>query len=422
MTKIDRHFVAAMLLACHACGSPSGPAGDGLPTGWTDVSAGVAHACGLSDGGTAYCWGDNEFGQLGDGTTSLRSYPVRVSTSETFASIQAGDQSTCGLTGEGEAWCWGRNDVGQLGDGSLDHRLLPSRVEGGPYTTLAVGSYVGCGLHMNGGTECWGGDRYGTYLGSGASLCPGPYAGDAWGCSSVPVWVESGLPLRTLSLGVFHACGLLDGGSAACWGAGNYGQLGPAASDICDSGVPPAGPPVSCSYQPIELELSNLSAIEAGSSHTCATTAGGRGLCWGGVGLDYGELGDGDPVGSEAPRVVGGLPGVSSLHPSAVGRLPPFTCGLDAVGKAWCWGAGEEGQLGRVPTGLCAGVLCSPSPSIVPGDHTYATLVLGRAFVCGLGTEGVIYCWGDNESGQLGDGSRVSRPTPMPVKPSDVTQ
>jgi alpha-tubulin suppressor-like RCC1 family protein len=111
------------------------PTAVSLPNGVTFVSieAGVYHTCGLTSAGAAYCWGNSGNGQLGDGTTTGSSAPVAVSAPEgvTFARLAAGSYHTCGVTSAGAAYCWGFNDYGQLGDGTTTSRATPTAVTAG---------------------------------------------------------------------------------------------------------------------------------------------------------------------------------------------------------------------------------------------------------------------------------------------------
>jgi alpha-tubulin suppressor-like RCC1 family protein len=92
------------------------------------ITAGQSHTCGLTAAFTAYCWGDNTFGQLGDGTTTDRLTPTAVGGGLTFAYLKAGDLSTCGVTTTGVGYCWGDNEYGQLGNGGHTAALLPTKI------------------------------------------------------------------------------------------------------------------------------------------------------------------------------------------------------------------------------------------------------------------------------------------------------
>src|SRR2546428_2592567 len=126
---------------------------------FTAVSASGDSGCGLTTAGAAYCWGANDRGQLGVGTTTDRSRPVRVLGTVRFASLSTGDFHTCGLTAEGTAYCWGLNEQGQLGDGTEKQRSSPVAVVGGlRLSVLSAGGEPACGLPA-GGAACWRGRK-----------------------------------------------------------------------------------------------------------------------------------------------------------------------------------------------------------------------------------------------------------------------
>lgn len=129
---------------------------------FVSVSAGVAHTCAVTTNGTAYCWGRNVNGQLGDGTTTSRTTPVAVAGALRFVAVSAGNSHSCGVTASGEAYCWGGNHRGQLGEGSVSGRTSPTRVTGGlRLSSVGAGGAHTCGLTEGGAAYCWGSNAYG---------------------------------------------------------------------------------------------------------------------------------------------------------------------------------------------------------------------------------------------------------------------
>src|SRR5258706_332114 len=189
-------------------------------TGFTSVSAGSAYTCGVTSAGAAYCWGDNIYGDLGNGLTTYSSTPVAVSGGLTFAVVSAGYDHSCGVTTDGAAYCWGWNVSGELGNGSTTDSSAPVPVSGG--LTLAVisaGSEHSCGVTTSGAAYCWGYNSSGE-LGNGSTTD-----------SRTPVAVSGGLTFAAISAGNFYTCGGTTGGAASCWGENHFTQPrnGPAA-------------------------------------------------------------------------------------------------------------------------------------------------------------------------------------------------
>ena len=279
------------------------------------VSAGSSHTCGVTPDGTTYCWGDNTFGELGDGTTTNRTTAVRVLGGLTFASVSAGNLSTCGVTTGGAAYCWGWNGAGQLGDGTTTNRAVPVTVLGGlTFTTLTAGLNHSCGVTTAGAAYCWGQNSHGQ-LGDGTTT----------GRNS-PVAVVGALVFAAVSAGGYHTCGLTTAHAAYCWGQNTGGQLGDGTTTDGTSPVPVLG------------GLS-FAAVGAGGGHTCGMTTGGAAYCWGGN--SSGQLGDGTTTNRSAPVAVMG-----GLRFAVVSAGGAHTCGVTTGAAAYCWGRNSSGQLG----------------------------------------------------------------------------
>jgi alpha-tubulin suppressor-like RCC1 family protein len=200
----------------------------------TYASAGGAHTCALlrpivpagPPGDDAYCWGDNTYGQLGDGTTTSRLTRVPVSGMQDATRIGAGIFHNCAVVSGGEARCWGRNNGGQLGDGSRISRSTPVEVDGGhSFEQLSAGLYHTCGVTSGDEAMCWGDNTYGQ-LGDGTTED-----------RTQPVLVLGNLTFEVISAGAHHSCGVTTSGEAYCWGRNAEGGLGDGTSDDRDRPV-----------------------------------------------------------------------------------------------------------------------------------------------------------------------------------------
>ncbi len=356
-------------------------------TQFVAIAAGADHTCALTSAGGVKCWGDNTYGQLGDGTTSNRTTPVDVKGLEVGVSfISAGFGHTCALTKDGGVKCWGNNYDGELGDGTTTQRLTPVDVNGmtSGVSAIALGSSYTCALTSTGGVKCWGWRN--TYAEGND---------DPTTKRLVPVDVN-GLTsgISAIAAGTAHTCVLTSDGGVKCWGSNGEGQLG-------DGTTINRATPVDVSGL-----TSRVSSIAANGYYTCALTSKGSVRCWG-INL-AGQLGNGTTTNQTTPIDVSGLTnGVTAITAGGT-----YTCALTSNGKVMCWGNNTQGQLGNgtidqqiKPTdvsGLSSGII-----AITAGD----------LHACALTLDGIVKCWGSNFLGQLGDGTIIQRFAPVDVNP-----
>lgn len=345
-----------------------------LTTGsFASVSAGSNSTCGVATSGVGYCWGNNSIGQLGNGATANSTTPFKVAGGITFSSVSAGSLQNyaCGLATTGAAYCWGYNDYGQLGRGNLTNSTTPVAVTGNlTFTALSAGGGgQACGLVAGGAAYCWGWNGSGQ-LGSPAgafSTTPAPVSGGlsfkaisagqngttcgvtiggsayCWGNnvdgeigngtttnSGTPVAVSGGLSFKSISAGFASTCGLTPAGAAYCWGDNTYGELGNGTT--------------TNSLTPVAVGGGfTFSVISAGDAFACGVTTAGAAYCWGYNGL--GQLGIGSTKRSSSPVA---LPGGMSFASISAGYAS--ACAVTPGGAAYCWGDNTSGQLGNRST------------------------------------------------------------------------
>ena len=348
----------------------------GLSSGASEISAGGWHTCALTDSGAVKCWGDNGDGQLGDGTTTNRNVPIAVSgLSSGIIAIAGGGDHTCALASSGAVKCWGDNEYGQLGDGTTVNRNVPVNVSGLSSGIIAIagGGAHTCALASSGAVKCWGDNEYGQ-LGDGTN-----------NDSNISVNV-SGLSsgIIAIAAGGEHTCALTSSGALKCWGANGDGQLGNGRSNV-----------------PVDVSglSSGIIAISAGGVHTCALTYSGAVKCWGFNW--YGQLGDGTGGywrnDSNVPVAVSGL----SSGISAISAGWYHTCALTDSGAVGCWGRNNYGQLGDWTYGGLSNVPVAVSYL----SSGISAISAGKGHTCALTSSGAVKCWGYNWHGQLGDGT-----------------
>ncbi len=358
----------------------------GLETGIIALSQGSEHTCVLTSSGGVKCWGANIDGQLGNGTSDYSNIPVDViGLGSGVTAIEAGGKHTCALIAAGGVKCWGANEYGQLSDGTfILNRYIPVDVVGleSDITALSLGRIHTCVLTAGGGVKCWGANGSGQ-LGDGTTTV-----------SRIPLDVTGlGIGVTAVTTGVYHSCALTNGGGAMCWGWNGHGQLG-------DGTILPNSIPIS-----VGRLGSGITAIEAGKNQTCALTAVGGMKCWGSN--LYGKLGDGTDINNNIPVGVSGLEsGVTAFDTGE-----EHTCALSTGGEAMCWGDNRYGQLGNGTISYSSNL---PVNVIGLGNGVTA-LAAGAFHTCALTAVGGVMCWGNNEDGQLGDGTNYSSLVPVNV-------
>jgi len=335
------------------------PPGDSAaPARWASVSVGIEHVCALTDTGAAYCWGINSDGELGNGSRSdtIALQPVAVAGQLRFTSISAGGDVTCAVAVDGAAYCWGNNQYGELADGTTNYSSVPVRVSGElTFINVQAGGGYACGIAAGGAAYCWGSNYYGT-LGNGSKA---QYL-------KAPVAVSGGHLFTAISVGNLHACALTVDGAAYCWGSGNAMELGSDASSNVPVAVPggyrfrsvSANGSVSCGITATDAaycwgfggadQLGNgstnntkvplpvsgslaFASLSASFGFTCGLTTNGKVYCWGLGG--HGMLG---PVSSD----LGAAPAAAIPDRTfeAVSSGSAYTCGVTDAGTAYCWG------------------------------------------------------------------------------------
>jgi alpha-tubulin suppressor-like RCC1 family protein len=345
------------------------------------LTSGYVHQCALTTAGAVMCWGQNNGGQLGDGTAITRTVPVGVvGLTSGVRAIAAGATHSCALMTGGTVKCWGINSSGELGNGMTTTSYTPVNVSDlTDAVAISVGASHACAVTVTGGVKCWGGN--GSYmLGDGTATN-----------KSKPISVPGVSGVVGIATGQSHTCALTNVGGVKCWGANSYGQLGNGSTQSATTRVDVLG-------------LSDAVAITAGQHHNCVKTTSGGMKCWG---LNNsGQLGNGGGVNQLSPVAVTGLSsGVASITNSSFRNA---NCVVMTSGEAKCWGVNTSGELGN------GNKINQATPVTVIGlAGSVIAITDSQNTTCALLSSG-IQCFGAN-GGQWGNGSTIQYPFPGDV-------
>lgn len=358
------------------------------------IAAGNVHTCVVESNGTVSCWGDNAAGQLGNDAASFSTTPVIVSGLTNVVALAGGKFHTCALRVDGSVWCWGDNQFGQLGNGIVGGgQSSPARVQfqgaalNSPSNIAAItaGGSFSCALGSDGLVFCWGDNSAGE-LGNG-----GPPSGSPLAVSTAPLTTAAGVRAIDLAAGDAFICALLSDASVSCWGQNSLGELGNGST--------------TSSTVPVVSKLAHSAvALGAGSTHACAIRSDGFVYCWGGDAR--GQLGDGASTARSAPVAVG-----SVIAAVEVGGGFVHTCAILAGGSTQCWGDNSFGQHGNgttTPSG-------TDSVRGISGTFLAHGVSAGTLFTCARRGNGTAACWGAGSHGQLGNSGSASSASPVAV-------
>ena len=311
-------------------------------TGAVAISGGGYHTCARFPNGTLQCWGLNDGdpntgarggGQLGNPATGdLSPTPVPVTGITTATAVTAGGFHTCALLPNGTVQCWGQNDQGQLGNGTTDpapptvapRNATPVAVSGiNNAIAVSAGGWHTCALLQDGTVRCWGRNDFGQ-IGDGSQTARPPTPN----FNPTPVTVRGITTAVALKSGIFHACVLLRDGRMQCWGWNDFQQLGDPAS-------------INYSSVPVTVPGITPAALAPGAEHTCVLLQDGRVNCWGDT--QYGQSGNGSRTGIFAPPTAP-VTGITTATAATSGA--EHSCALLPGGRVQCWGRGLFGRLG----------------------------------------------------------------------------
>lgn len=349
------------------------------------VAPGNNHTCVVSTTNIVKCWGQNDFNQLGNDSYTNSSVPQAVPNSTNAVQVATGANHTCAGFNDGSIKCWGDNSQTYvLGDGNIDLTKIPYQ-----FTTLsnvvdvAQGSGFICAVDQGGSVFCWGKNNAGQ-LGDGSTTgrsTPGPVTG-----ITTAVQVEAG---------VDSACAVLADSSVQCWGNNTYSTYGDGTT--------------TSSKIPVATGLTGVTSLKMGVNGACALMSGGTVKCWG---MNQGDVGNNTVTQVKSPATVLGI-----ANATAIAKGVGHSCALLSDKTVKCWGQNSLGQLGL------GNLTNTRQPTNVVSGLTNVEKISARvSTTCAILTDKTVKCWGNNDNGQIGDGTIVNRTTPVSVALADIAE
>ena len=345
-----------------------------------DLKLLIASATGA---GSSIVFGTSTFAPDGGTSADAGKSDVTAESGVAFLLASAGSLGTCAVRADSSLWCWGSNQYGQLHLSDTSTRLAPAQVSPTGWSTVVCGQTHTCGIRVDGSLACWGN--------KGSGQLGAATATDA----NQQVEVPDG-PWQSLSAGIYQTCAIKADETLWCWGDNTNGQLG--TGNTAKTSVP------------VQVGGTGYTQVSARFMHTCALKQDGTLWCWG--------LNSNRQLGTDLRDFLYQPEQVKDSDWQQLATGLYHTCGLKQDRSLWCWGGNMSGQLGNASLPVDDKAQTATPQSIA---GTWASVSAGTTHTCGIMTDGSLWCWGDNSSGQLGIASKVSQGTPAAVTVPGVT-
>ena len=355
----------------------------GSDTNWKSITTGSVHAVAIKHDGTLWTWGDNESGQLGDGTITAKLVPTQIGTDTNWKSINAGYYYTVAIKSDGTLWTWGDNYYGQLGDGTTNYKSIPTQIGSDTsWSNIAAGSSHTVAIKTNGTLWAWGNNEN-KELGDGTNIS-----------KSIPTQIGSDTSWSSITVGYDYTVAIKSNGTLWGWGANWSGQLGDGTTDS----------------KSVPTQMGNDThwlSITAGDWHTIAIKTDETLWSWGNN--NYGQLGDGTTNDKSIPTQIG-----SDINWSSIDAGHSHALALKNNGTSislYTWGKNDYGQLGNGTTTTTN----KNFPTQIGTNTFWKSVTAGVYHTVAIKNDGTLWAWGYNYYGQLGDGTTTTKYLPTQI-------
>lgn len=348
---------------------------------WRSVSAGGNHTLAIDGNGGLWAWGRNEFGQIGDGTSTTRSAPVVIDTVNSYILVSAGMHHSLAIRSDSTLWGWGRNTWGAIGDGTESNRTVPVQVGSADnWLSVEASHFHSVGLRSDGSIWAWGSN-------GNAQLGNGTQDGSIGALA--PAQVEDDFDWTAISAGDNHSIGIRQDGTMWVWGSNVFDALG--------------DPTFAVLTLPTQIGSDDdWDSVNAGENHNLAIRTDGT--LWGWGRNFFGALGTGGTADETSPILISDATDWISISANTY-----HSAALNASGELFTFGANQFGQLGDGTT------IADPSVEHQMGTANWLSVSIGFSHSTAIQEDGTLWAWGGNGNGQVGDGSFIDRNLPVEI-------
>ena len=351
---------------------------------WDSASMATTRSFAIKKNGELYGWGDNNGGQLGDGTTTNRTTPTRIGTESDWSTVAAGVFHTLAIKTNGELYAWGSNVEGQLGDGTKTSSSTPKRIgTSSNWRYIAAGEQHSLAINASGQLYAWGDNQYGQ-LGDGTNID-----------RSTPQRIGNAANWTSISTKANHTLALNSSNEIYAWGLNSYGRLGD-------------GTRINKNKPARVGTASNWVNVSAGGSHSTAVNSLGEIYTWGYN--SAGQLGDNSTATRTSPVKIYETMNNSGIKWKSVSAGMDHTLAVNENNELFAWGYGASGQVGPGNISFVNKIVRKIGTST-----NWSTVIGGGFSSMALNSNNELYAWGRNRDGQLGDGTTANRSAPFKI-------
>lgn len=384
---------------------------------WAAISSGDSHACATNNTNHLYCWGNNSYGQLGQGDTLAETIPALIGATSNWLGISVGGNHTCAIQDDDSLWCWGNNSAGQLGIGTTSHQPNPqliSHIDELGWHSVSSGKDHTCAIDSEFIGHCWGLNEFGQ-VGNGIALS-----------TETAKRFDESENWDSIDSGTLHSCGLkndpFDTTSKTLWcgGINNFGQLGIGSTANQSAPLQIKGP---------DTTLENWQHVSTGHYHSCAITAAGALYCWGRN--SHGQLANGNTTDIPANWSLQTPITQDADDWTTVAVGASHSCGIKNTDELWCWGDNATDQMGNnaatkpsqtSPIQVMETQATEEAPgtpfaakAVAVGGYNNTSDHAAGGHTCAIKTDDTLWCWGENNTSQLGDQTTTNRTSPTQI-------